>query len=348
MPEKPGHATSLTPGRRAQELDDRARVLGVRGHPQVQRAQAAVDEEAVHRPGHRAGRVLDEAQPLAPAPGRATTTAPATVSECPPRYFVGECTTKSAPCSSGRWLTGVANVLSTATSAPRAARDDARRCRRRPAAGWSATRPRSSRVSARIARGQRVEVGLVDEVVLQAPAAEHLVDEPVRAAVEVARQDRRAPPASQTAVISAFSAARPEANAVACPPSSSPSALLERAPRRVRRARVVVVLQVLPRRRLHERRGLVDRRDDRAEVRVGAQPGVDGARREARVAGSLPELIRGSSRERFEQVGLRDDPDRAPLVGDEQRLAIAGEQRDRFAHVVVHRRRRGTAAPSRR
>ena len=30
-----------------------------------------------------------------------------------------ECTTASAPCSSGRWLTGVANVLSTTTSALR-------------------------------------------------------------------------------------------------------------------------------------------------------------------------------------------------------------------------------------
>ena len=33
-----------------------------------------------------------------------------------------ECTTASAPSSSGRWLTGVANVLSTATNARAAAR----------------------------------------------------------------------------------------------------------------------------------------------------------------------------------------------------------------------------------
>ena len=44
-------------------------------------------------------------------------TAPPTTSEWPPRYLVVECTTKSAPSSSGRWLAGVANVLSTATSA---------------------------------------------------------------------------------------------------------------------------------------------------------------------------------------------------------------------------------------
>jgi hypothetical protein len=33
-------------------------------HAQVQRAQAAVDEEAVERPGHRADRVLHEAHLL--------------------------------------------------------------------------------------------------------------------------------------------------------------------------------------------------------------------------------------------------------------------------------------------
>ena len=61
--------------------------------------------------------------------GSATTTAPPTVSECPPRYFVVECTTAPAPCSSGRWLTGVANVLSTATSTSPADRVDARAAR---------------------------------------------------------------------------------------------------------------------------------------------------------------------------------------------------------------------------
>ena len=50
--------------------------------------------------------------------GSATTTAPPIASEWPPRYFVVECTTAPAPHSSGRWWTGVANVLSTATSTP--------------------------------------------------------------------------------------------------------------------------------------------------------------------------------------------------------------------------------------
>ena len=75
---------------------------------------------------------------------------------------------------------------------PRARRPRARRpprCRRRSAAGWWASRPRSSRVSGRSAALERVEVGLVDEVVLEPEAREHLVDQPVGAAVEVARQD---------------------------------------------------------------------------------------------------------------------------------------------------------------
>ena len=43
---------------------------------------------------------------------------PPTTSECPPRYFVAECSTRSAPSSSGRWRYGVANVLSTTVMAP--------------------------------------------------------------------------------------------------------------------------------------------------------------------------------------------------------------------------------------
>ncbi len=42
------------------------------------------------------------------------------MSECPARYFVTLCTTMSAPNSNGCWKTGVANVLSTTTSALRA------------------------------------------------------------------------------------------------------------------------------------------------------------------------------------------------------------------------------------
>ena len=47
-----------------------------------------------------------------------------------------------------------------------------------------------SLVSGRSAARDRVEVGLVDEVVGEPEAGQHLVDQPVGAAVEVERQDQ--------------------------------------------------------------------------------------------------------------------------------------------------------------
>ena len=80
-----------------------------------------------------------------PRSASATTSAPPTTSECPPRYFVVECTTTSAPSASGCCRYGEANVLSTTSSAPAGRRRSrrARRCRRCRAAGWSASRTRS-------------------------------------------------------------------------------------------------------------------------------------------------------------------------------------------------------------
>ena len=49
-----------------------------------------------------------------------TTATPPTMSECPFRNLVAECMTMSAPSSSGRWIHGVAKVLSTTTRMPRA------------------------------------------------------------------------------------------------------------------------------------------------------------------------------------------------------------------------------------
>ena len=125
-------------------------------------------------------------------PSSRVTTTPPTVSEWPPRYFVVECTAKSAPSASGCWLAGVAKVLSTATSG---CADAARATATTPSTsmtssvGFVGVSTQTSRVSGRIARGDGVEVGLVDEVVGQPPARQHLVDEPVGPAVEVARQD---------------------------------------------------------------------------------------------------------------------------------------------------------------
>ena len=45
-------------------------------------------------------------------------TSPTVTSSWPPRYFVAEWTTMSAPCSIGRHSTGVAKVLSTTQVSP--------------------------------------------------------------------------------------------------------------------------------------------------------------------------------------------------------------------------------------
>ena len=63
MPANPGQRTSLTLGA-AQPGDDRAAFSACARHPQVQRAQPAVDEEAVERPGHGADGVLHEPHAL--------------------------------------------------------------------------------------------------------------------------------------------------------------------------------------------------------------------------------------------------------------------------------------------
>ena len=47
------------------------------------------------------------------------TMTPAEVSEWPARYFVALCQTRSTPSAIGRWLTGVANVLSASVTMPR-------------------------------------------------------------------------------------------------------------------------------------------------------------------------------------------------------------------------------------
>ncbi|KFM24474.1 hypothetical protein F751_3192 [Auxenochlorella protothecoides] len=47
--------------------------------------------------------------------------APASTSLCPARYLVAECSTRSAPSASARWLMGVAMVESMTTAAPRGA-----------------------------------------------------------------------------------------------------------------------------------------------------------------------------------------------------------------------------------
>ena len=119
-PRSPGRGRARRAGCSARKRGDRVRVLAV-----------AAPSGAPASSG-RAGRASSR---TAPGRHRATSAGtsgarrsvgsfvaakPPITSEWPPRYFVVEWTTMSAPSSSGRWRYGVANVLSTTTRAPAA------------------------------------------------------------------------------------------------------------------------------------------------------------------------------------------------------------------------------------
>ena len=72
-----------------------------------------------------------------------TTTAPPTASECPPRYFVVECTTASAPAPAAAGRPAWRTCCRRPRTRPPCARRSPR-CRPRSATGWSASRPRSA------------------------------------------------------------------------------------------------------------------------------------------------------------------------------------------------------------
>ncbi len=185
----------------------------------------------------------------------------------------------SAPSSSGRCRYGVANVLSTTTRAPTAcAASAALRMSTTLRSGFvgvssQTRRVRSSRCGSRVLDllgGQEVEavaLRLVDLREHPVDAAVDVVhaDDPVARAEQVHDRRRRAEAGRvREAVVGALQ--RGEAG-------------LERRPRRVAGARVVVAL-VLADRVLGERRRLVDRRDHRPGRRVGLLPVVDRARLE--------------------------------------------------------------------
>ena len=142
-----------------EQVDDRAGVGAVAVHAHGQRLDAAQHEVAVerrrapHRPRSAAKRRRSASSSSSMA------TKPPTTSECPPRYFVAEWTTTSAPSSSGRCRYGVANVLSTTTSAPCSWATAATAAMSTMfSAGWSAsraTRAARRRASRRRARRRR-------------------------------------------------------------------------------------------------------------------------------------------------------------------------------------------------
>ncbi len=177
----------------------------------ARRAGASVRIPRVHEPGveraqHRADVQrhvpdrLDQRRPVPP-------TTPAEVSECPARYFVALCQTRSTPSSIGRWLTGVANVLSASVTMPRA-----RARSRRPRAmsvissrGLLGDSIRNSRVAGVIGSAQASDVRLIDEGALDPEARQELLHEAQRAAVHAALRHHviAARTSASTAVVSA-------------------------------------------------------------------------------------------------------------------------------------------------
>ena len=115
----PGSTRARSPGALAKNSREPARVLDVPAHAVRQRADAAQHAAssrtatARRRPRSECSRTRAKNS----SASRAMTTPPRT-SLWPPRYFVVECITRSAPSSSGRCSIGVAHVLSTTSRAP--------------------------------------------------------------------------------------------------------------------------------------------------------------------------------------------------------------------------------------
>ena len=212
-----------------------------------------------------------------PSSASPTTATPPTMSECPFRNLVAECMTMSAPSSSGRWIQGVAKVLSTTTRIPRP----------RAAATTAAMSTSFSSgfvgVSIQIMRvfgadrgrgGLRVrEVGEGEVEVRRAPA--HALEQAEAAAVEVVHRDHVVAGVEQLEQRRGRRHARREGEAAGAALEVGDAALVGHA-RRVLRARVLVAL-VHAGTRLGVGRGRVDRRHHRAGRRVRRLPAVDGA-----------------------------------------------------------------------
>ena len=274
-------------------------------------------------------------------------------SEWPPRYFVVECSATSAPSASGCWRYGVAKVLSTTTSAPTRVRrlgrggdvdDVERRVRRRLEP--DELRPlvevlgEPGRDLLRREEREAIPLRLVHLREHAVDAAVHVVhgDDVIARREQVHERRHRTEPGGERASVRGA--------------LERGDALLERRPRRVRDPRVVVAL-VDADRVLHVRRGLVDRRRDRARRRVRLLSLVDRAGLEvhrARIYVTRLRARRRGSREARERfVGARRVAPGAehlerPRLPVEARLdatdeAVADEDREDVVAVLALRLR---------
>jgi hypothetical protein len=246
----------------------------VGAHAQGQRAQAAVHEEAVERAGHGADRLLHEAHLLVHVGVAHDHGAPDDVG-VPPEVLrggvhdgVGAVLERALVDRRGEGVVDRDDRVAPASDDRGDVDDVEQRVGRR-------LDPDQARVGAH-SSGHRVDVGLVDHRVAQAPAREDLVDEAVGAAIEVGGNDDvvagRAHGGDQRV---GGGHARGEGRRVAALQIAQRA--LEGAARGVGAARVVVVLDDLADGALHEGRGLMDGGDDRAERRVGLEARADDA-----------------------------------------------------------------------
>jgi len=126
---EPGSARVRRGGRRRGSAQPRLRWSPARG-PAAAGREAPQDHPAVEGRGHAARRALEITQLIERRAGLPHDQHAASTSLWPPRYFVVLCMTRSAPKSNGRCSTGLAKVLSQASSAPRSwPGGRARRCR---------------------------------------------------------------------------------------------------------------------------------------------------------------------------------------------------------------------------
>ena len=99
----PGNARATLRMRR--ETARRARVFAMRSHSAGKRLHPAMHQPAIERSRHRAADLLEANALEKFVPCRAINAPPIT-SLWPPKYFVVECMTRSAPSAKGRWMMG--------------------------------------------------------------------------------------------------------------------------------------------------------------------------------------------------------------------------------------------------
>ena len=185
-PAGPGRGRAPTAGGRRGTRRPRGRSRSARAC--AARASSARAGRATSRTGPGRRRASSGGRRAARrSSGRSSRRSRRSRSEWPPRYFVVEWTTMSAPSSSGRWRYGVAKVLSTATTAPAACAASATaRMSTTFSSGFVGVSSQTRRVRSSIASTIAVVRGELELVALRLV---DLREEPVGAAVDVVHGD---------------------------------------------------------------------------------------------------------------------------------------------------------------